>query len=197
MCVLCVAAICSLVCSASSFLKLAGIIYYCLQCCLPALAALAGLYHASVCRSVPVAANSQTGCSVDLLPLCCCLHFCDGGVLVTCSALGLLCCCFLSPYSEGVGDLLLMYSCYPAVDVGAVSMLLAHDFWVAGSTPGCCCCGLLELQYAIAGRVGLLQLTYAAFAMDCCLFWMSLRALLLGFLQLAAAFCPLLLVPVS
>jgi hypothetical protein len=35
------------------------------------------------------------------------------------------------------------------------------------------CCtsysGLLELQYIIAGRVGLLQLTYATFAMDCCL----------------------------
>ena len=56
------------------------------------------------------------------------------------------------------------------------------------------CCtsysGLLELQYIITGRVGLLQLTYATFAMDCCLLWMPPRALMFGFLQLAAVFCP-------
>ncbi|KAL3576394.1 hypothetical protein D5086_021677 [Populus alba] len=53
--VLGVVAICSLVCSMSSFLKVAK----CLQCCLPTLATLASPYHANVCWSVPMVANSH------------------------------------------------------------------------------------------------------------------------------------------
>jgi hypothetical protein len=49
---------------------------------------------------------------------------------------------------------------------------------------------LLELWHAITGSVGLLELIQPSLCCFCCLLWMPLRALLLGFLQLAVMLCP-------
>jgi len=89
------------------------------------------------------------------------------------------CCCWCFGSSMSPSYLLRCSDCCSTYFCCWAAMISFFFCWFV-----CCTSysGLLELQYIIAGRVGLLQLTYATFAMDCCLLWMPPRAPLLGFL---------------